>query len=430
MDMSVKIAISMSLIVVLFVQIGSIQSQEPDQIWRRCGESGDWFGSRIANLGDINQDGINDFAANRITNHNRLEIFLGGNPPADTPSMIFSTPSPDSAYLRIIDNVGDVNGDSWDDVAILCMFGSCDQYAGSKLHIYHSGAKFDTIPDITLSGYTIGRFGYNLAGIGDVNNDGYDDIAVYTARGLESESKINVFFGGDPMDQTPDWELNTLENVFNLGRTIVGNMDLNNDGIGDFALYGCHKQDDGELYSTYFVFWGGSQLDSLPGLVIEADSPTTNFSALEGDFNGDSYSDLVAFADINGGLLVYFGSKIMDTQSDLVLERPTTNAVDRTIWVKAVGDVNKDGCDDIIAGFQGRMDYMGQILVYLGGHNMDGIPDLQWKNFMRIGKDLTFCADITGDGIDDIVFGDGQKKGCVGIWAGSESITDKRGHKK
>jgi hypothetical protein len=428
-NMSNKFTIYLSFLLILFVRIGSIQSQEPERIWRQCGESGDWFGSWIGNLGDINQDGFDDFAVSRLAINGRMEIFLGGNPPADTPRMIFSALSAEGAFISIIDKVGDINGDGWNDIAILYNYGSCDNYEGSILRLYYGGAKFDTIPDITLKGRVEGRFGWNSFGIGDVNHDGYDDIAVYAYEGEWSKSKPNIFFGGDPMDENPDWKLDSLPNGFDLGIYIVGNMDLNHDGIDDFAISGNPKPEDEEFQLAYFVFYGNTYLDSVPGLVIETNANTLISQTLTGDFNGDSYSDFVVFGGRNQEPSVYLGSEIMDTKSDLVLEKPTTNASDWGMWGKAVGDINKDGCDDIIAGFHERLGYMGQFLVYLGGKNMDGVPDFQWKSFMSSsssGKDQTFCSDINGDGIDDIVFSDGQKKGCVEIRAGNKNLINKQ----
>ncbi len=408
------------------VQIGSVQSQELDQIWRKCGERGAAFGNSIANLGDINHDGIEDFAATKYLPHNHVEVFLGGNPPSDTPSLIFSIPPSDSFYIWSIGNVGDINGDGWDDFAILCSYGSCDEYKVNKLHVYYSGVKFDTIPDFTLTGYADGRFGFNLKGVGDVNNDGYDDIAVFIFRSIGSKHKVKLFFGGDPMDKNPDWEFESTGDDFSLGYNIVGNMDFNNDEIEDLALYGNYRQEDDTFHSAYLVFWGGEHLDSAPDLVVEAGIQVTGSSTLAGDFNGDSFTDLVMFAGRNCEPMIYFGINDLDTQSDLSLERGTTSASEWTMEVKAVGDINNDGCDDIIAGFHGLFDYMGQILVYLGSQNMDGVPDLQWKSFMSSerlrGKHHTFCADVTGDGVDDIVFSDGQKRGCIGIWAGDANI--------
>jgi len=233
------------------------------------------------------------------------------------------------------------------------------------------------------------------------------------------------------MDENPDWELDSLRNGFDLGICIVGNMDLNNDGVDDFAISGNTQPENEEFRLAYFVFYGGSHLDSIPGLGIETNAKTLISQTLTGDFNGDSYSDFVVFGGRNQEPSVYLGSKIMDTKSDLVLEKPTTSASDWGIWGKAIGDINHDGCDDIIAGFHERLDYMGLFLVYLGGKNMDGVPDFQWKSFMSSsssGKDQTFCSDINGDGIDDIVFSDGQKKGCVVIQAGNKNLTNKQRH--
>lgn len=63
-----------------------------------------------------------------------------------------------------------VNGDSWvgDPIQGICIF---------KAYIFFGGPQFDTIPEVVIASDTTWGF-LRVKGIGDINGDGFDDIAL------------------------------------------------------------------------------------------------------------------------------------------------------------------------------------------------------------------------------------------------------------
>jgi hypothetical protein len=140
-------------------------------------------------LGDINGDGIDDFfvAAPGCS----ADVFFGSNDgfPAelDAGDAIqhghgFSFSGVPSCNNGVVSGVGDVNGDGIDDFAV------SDGYSHVYLVFGHRGAwqsgltPADANSTLTLSPEYLllpaGQFGISLARLGDVNGDGVDDFAI------------------------------------------------------------------------------------------------------------------------------------------------------------------------------------------------------------------------------------------------------------
>jgi len=104
--------------------------------------------------------------------------------------------------------VGDVNGDGYDD----SMVGAS---AGGYADLYLGSALFDTLPDIVFRPPTQGAtYGKTICG-DDWNGDGYSDIAIGEPHWCFGEypdailqaGKVWVYFGGEQIDTIPDLEL-------------------------------------------------------------------------------------------------------------------------------------------------------------------------------------------------------------------------------
>jgi len=410
------------------------QPYEPEHIWHRCGEdSGDWFGKTIAGIGDVNGDGCEDFLlsdkASGSSTEGHLLLFYGGHPPDSTADIVFSNPYPYDYYGREIENAGDVNGDHNDDFAAVGVY---PQDNLSRVFIYFGGGQLDTIPDVVLSELTItAGYGANVEGVGDVNGDGYSDIAVFAANYGNGRGKVWIYFGGNPMDSIADWEREGLGDHNWFGQDIAGKGDLNGDGYDDFAIYEWTGYPN-LAQTNYYVFYGDSELDTIPDLVIDGeeyypDIDIGNSSAIA-DLNGDPYSDLVLTAGRSSVSIVFLGGNPMNTEIDLVLEgfsqAPPTYVFN--IEVERAGDVNRDGYDDLLFS-QTNTNLWSKVYVFLGSPLMWNEPYIEWYSASQgIGTSLTDCGDINGDGVDDIMFGSWDdifnSQGCVDIWLGDTTF--------
>ncbi|RJP81152.1 MAG: T9SS C-terminal target domain-containing protein, partial [Candidatus Zixiibacteriota bacterium] len=271
------------------------------------------------NLGDINGDGIDDFGLAEWWEHDRLDLFWGGQPFDSLFDFTVSQDVPGTIWGTSLDSCGDVNGDGGND---FCM-GNGLAIAGDQARIYFGGEALDTIPDWVISSYNelIPR------GLGDINGDGYNDLMVFFGR-----SNPRIYFGGSAMDTLPDL-------IFPPTSILKGPIgDVNNDGYNDFYIGGK-------------VYLGGEEPDTIydDHLLDEYGDLTNAYSVTHGDFNGDGISDILT-ADVDG-----FGSRA----SYLYLGHPhffngvpdaKIQGLDEAAWGgdMSAGDVNNDGRDEAL----------------------------------------------------------------------------------
>ena len=129
---------------------------------------------------------------------------------------------------RVVEGLGDINGDGIGDFAVGLPFYDqrFDGVSYGAVYIFtgidRSAAKIATdtttfeTPFLVLrpeeAEYVIGSFGSEISG-GDFDGDGYNDIAVLADNGSNSpvSPTIRIFKGGPEMDATPDYFLHVTE---------------------------------------------------------------------------------------------------------------------------------------------------------------------------------------------------------------------------
>ncbi|MBI5867678.1 MAG: VCBS repeat-containing protein, partial [candidate division Zixibacteria bacterium] len=139
-------------------------------------------------------------------------------------------------------------------------------------------------------------FGMNAAGVGDVNHDGFDDIAVVSKGGTF------VYYGGTTPDTVSDLHLPGLfGSITQLG-------DINGDGYPDIA---------GGNGTEILIFHGNAtSLDTIPSDSLVPDVKGSGFGGSFGiglaaaDFDHDSLMDFVV-VDGNPGLPGSMGGRIL-----------------------------------------------------------------------------------------------------------------------
>jgi len=105
---------------------------------------------------------------------------------------------------------------------------------------------------------------------------------------------------------------------------------------------------------------------------------------------------------------IYYGNHVGDSAPDLVLRSPTWKGSNTPRL--ACGDLNGDGCADIMMGEDMADSGYGACTVWMGGSLMDTIPDyfirsrsVWWLNG-GFGRDIS-TGDVNGDGCNDLVVG-------------------------
>ena len=101
-----------------------------------------------------------------------------------------------------VKGVGDINGDGYDDVMVSVGYHSIQLYLGSPNLILTPSIIFHYPGKETPSGLG------NMAGIGDVNGDGYNDFLLGGSydNGAEGKGKMFLYYGGKHIDTIPVME--------------------------------------------------------------------------------------------------------------------------------------------------------------------------------------------------------------------------------
>lgn len=298
-------------------------------------------------LGDFNGDGIQDL----LISGNPTKIYLGISEGVfDTIPFFVKHQEPDGyAFGRNV-AVGRINDDIYDDLIITdAGYPNASNYG--RVYMFFGGTPMDTISSLILNGYTSSAFGRNVA-VGDLNDDGYDDIIV---KGYDQNDPnvfnrfpfIKIFLGGNAIDTTA-WKYfkGTRTNSFGLSC-----FDVNGDGVKDLLWTNYSSTDS--MNSVYIHYSVNNDVDTLPSLIL-LNSWAQNVTNA-GDMNGDGYDDILissnnSDAGGNSYIFVYSGGPNMDTHFDAAVGIGGVSNLGAFGSIAGIGDVNGDGLDDILVG--------------------------------------------------------------------------------
>ena len=380
-----------------------------------------------------------------------------------------------------VSGAGDVNGDGIDDVVI----GAPDadphgkSEAGQSYVIFGRprGSRFPAVLELSSldgrNGFTLNgkswpayTSGWSVAGAGDVNGDGVDDVLIGAAlanpNGKQQAGESYVVFGKpsgfsfpavlelSSLDGSNGFTLNGVVAYDEAGWSVSGAGDTNGDGIDDFLIGAPHPFEGDPVggSQTYVVFGRPkeslfpavlelSSLDGRNGFVLNgiASHDRSGWSVSRGgDVNGDSVDDLLIGATGPNQSCVVFG-RPKGSPFPAVLELSSLDGsngftANLSGWsVAGAGDVNGDGVDDFLIGDPGA-DPNGKraagqsYLIYgrpkgspfpavlelptLDGSNGFVINGVNGgDNFTKEGDSSGFRVsgggDLNGDGLDDFV---------------------------
>lgn len=290
--------------------------------------------------------------------------------------------------------------------------------------------------------------------IGDFNGDGFDDFAISDPGaeiGAYPQGVTYIVFGTDAGMPT-DLDLATLDgtNGFRVEGPgpdgfagYVGFAgDLNGDGFDDFSINAIDYSDPSGFpdHSDYVVY--GTADAMAPTVDLGALGPTEalkissdNSSSLlvpnqiltAGDFNGDGHEDIaVSAADWppdSGAVYVVYGDAagLPDTIDLASLDGTAGFRIDGPADAvfgynaTTAGDVNGDGIDDLLIASEKSNEVGSVYLVYgqEGGYaqgldlsQFDGTAGFRLDGTLRLsgaGFSLDAAGDVNGDGLADII---------------------------
>ena len=158
---------------------------------------------------------------------------------------------------------GDVNADGYAD--LVAGVPAADGAIGRILVFHGSAAGLDATPDADIPGNSAGGgfFGQAVAGVGDLDGDGIDDVAV-GAFGVDGRTgRVSIFLGGMTGLRTPP--AIRVDGPFggngDFGWTVAGAGDVDGSGAADLAV-GSPGVDDGD--GRVYVYRGSALTGITP----------------------------------------------------------------------------------------------------------------------------------------------------------------------
>ncbi|MEM7305455.1 MAG: FG-GAP-like repeat-containing protein [Planctomycetota bacterium] len=381
----------------------------------------------VAAAGDVNADGLEDFVVGFSQEYSGKRVFGAAHlflAPARRarhllPPRSFAFDRSDDGFATAAAGVGDVNGDGFDDVLV----GALQSERGGGAFLYYGGSD-EVAGPATWSGWPASDdFGADVSIVGDVNGDGFDDVAI-GAPGFDAggEGKGRVFvYHGSPEGPSiePDFGWSAGEGTEGTGQAVAGPGDVNGDGFDDLLVGGTHVP-AGVGRCTLLLgsaeglsamgshIWLGDQLGY--GEVV----------AGAGDVNGDGLADVLLGhpnydgpARRSGKAELYLGKESGPVEPLPAWEASGTAPVELFgAAVASAGDGDGDALDDVVVGAPGfdgdAGEDVGRIVVFRGSPG-GLLPAPAWElegdaAGEGLGSELA-AGDLNGDGRDDLVLG-------------------------
>ncbi len=407
----IAILLTISVLLIANNQLDIVWQQHGEQANDHFGISvisldfnGDNIDDLAVNASQFNND------PNYEAQRGKLYIYFGSDEGLpDEPNLVITTAVDTTLNWRFswikIENLGDMNGDNCDEIG----YTYCERTHDDIYHYFYSYRILEgsTVNDTLTDHVYDSEASYSnidLHPLGDINGDGYDDAGV-TEYEYPGWLTYSIIYGGSFE------KVVFVDSIYTRnGRGFRGLGDVNNDGYDDFSYYyeGDHV-DNPDGTNTYYhydrFFWGGTVQDTIPDASFDYERRTYGSSnsyelVPAGDWDGDGYDDFAfTYYDINEefisvGTRLWRGGETIDWDRYTYIE--TSN-----YFCPEVGDINGDQKIDLVDTYP--VEYGGCLYFYLGNQNgTEDYYDFDGHYGYGVGYAV---GDFDNDGYDDIAVG-------------------------
>ena len=367
-------------------------------------------GFSVAVVGDTNGDGFNDFVIGQpsvILNTDGPAFGNGGNARA---YLVFGSEQVQAQtfdYLNLVpqQRIGDI--------------GALGQAIQTNPINGAPGFAFDGLT-FTASQNSTSALGGSVAGVGDVNGDGFADFMIGapgandSANGLTAAGRAYLVYGGPNLNRqnklvdfdnpTANSDLNIITFVNNTpnaatGRTVASAGDILPDGLPDIAIGAPNASINGLPSSGAVYVVSGAVLrparTQTIGLQFTNQGGASNVPGVV--FTGGTAGDSAGFAVASAG---NFSGATGQASSTLVIGSPQFNVGPGQATV-VYADGNLAGQSTVVANFN-------SIVLNRVGSPVNGINGAIFNggnNGDRTGASVSTAGDFNADGVGDILIG-------------------------
>ncbi len=365
------------------------------------------FGKQILAIGDLNGDGIHDLAISapgddtNANNAGRIDLVSGAD--GALIDRVYGELGSELLGNQMF-SIGDIDADGIADFAASSSeVAGLDYAAALKLYSGADATLIRTVIGPDVQGFSYGRSG---APLGDINADGHADFLVGSSLPFDF---VVLGFPGQ-VEAISGADGSTLYTVSSptpgdsFASAVASLGDINNDGAADIAVAAPFARPTGAVG----VVGAAYVLSGIDGAIISSTTGPAGERIGAGigavsDLDNDGMADYAVTSTANAVIAISSldGSTIWRRDADTV---PSTRAV-----LTGVGDLDLDGVGDLVFGdyADGTMGYeTGVVRVISGatGAFLPGYARFGSQPRTRLGITVAPVGDLNADSIADYAF--------------------------
>lgn len=376
------------------------------------------LGKQLSKLKDINSDTVSEIAVASVpqfTDLGKVELFDGAclgdstRPLSECLIKSINGENGGDGFGFSVSDVGDLDNDGSNDLAIL------NNTSSSSLYLYSGGILNDdekTVSEALFSSLSVE--GYSVAGIEDINSDGFTDLLLGIPDDKEyidtGDGGKLYFLSGAAITSDQSLETATIKtfdgaDAYTRFGIYVGSADISGDGI-DEIMVGSYLDPAIHIFSASCLMASPDSEMCVQRVLTDVYRPSS-----PGDLNGDGKDEVFA-ATKTSQFHIYDGACLNSQSAHADCLLINTGNTAEEFQIKAgveFADLNQDNVLDIITGTNST----NMLYVYdgacVGGDNPTpaacALRNGADFGLSMVGNVISAKNDITNDSINDLIIG-------------------------